>query len=328
VTGRRGGSVATLVAAMLVALGSPVGVAAVEPIAAHGQEGALLAYADPVRLSPDLVEQALPPPPQIVKRETGYYGTVSIDHRAHLARRAGCKTCHGPGPVTKIEFTPRLAHDRCVGCHQTAQRGPTDCTGCHVKREAETQLASATAGPKGAGAPGSPAPAPVAEPSAAEGSISAPAPAVQEVLASAQMVRRLDVGLAAGSAIGASLGFSFASESFLLEQGIDRLSGADDVRTFVTFGAGIARSLRRDLQLVALGLGGLDAVAKPASGLMPALGGRVAVEWTPPRSWVVQTLRFSLSGVVDVANRQALGRDLGGTHVYATLSTGFQLGPR
>ena len=61
--------------------------------------------------------QASPPPPEVVVLET-YYGTVTLDHRAHLAMEAPCSGCHDPGAVSKIKFTPKVAHDRCVGCHK------------------------------------------------------------------------------------------------------------------------------------------------------------------------------------------------------------------
>ena len=73
----------------------------------------------------------LAPAPEKVVRVTRSFGTVTIDHRAHLARKAHCADCHGKGPVTKIEFTPRLAHDRCIGCHREQKRGPMSCRECH-----------------------------------------------------------------------------------------------------------------------------------------------------------------------------------------------------
>src|SRR5512134_861710 len=82
-----------------------------------------------------LALSALPPPPETVVFETKMYGTVTLDHRAHLARRVACRSCHGEGPVRKLagSFGPKVAHDRCRGCHLEISRGPTDCRGCHVK---------------------------------------------------------------------------------------------------------------------------------------------------------------------------------------------------
>lgn len=75
---------------------------------------------------------ALPAPPGLVVRETSSFGTVTVDHKAHLAARVRCSACHGPGPVGKITFTARTAHESCRSCHVAQQRGPTECRGCHV----------------------------------------------------------------------------------------------------------------------------------------------------------------------------------------------------
>ncbi|HEY6003699.1 MAG TPA: cytochrome c3 family protein, partial [Anaeromyxobacter sp.] len=106
-----------------------------------------LALAAPPGAEPDLVAMtfpplstlremlpaALPPPPDRVYLETRSYGTVMVDHRAHLARRVACRACHGAGPVSRIELTPRSAHESCRACHVTASRGPTSCRDCHVQ---------------------------------------------------------------------------------------------------------------------------------------------------------------------------------------------------
>ncbi len=111
----------------------------------HGRVPALLALlaaastqAGEVALAPargasQLQLQALPPPPKVVVRETSRYGTVTIDHEKHLALRVSCRRCHGPGVVSQISFTPQVAHERCVGCHREASRGPVRCAGCHVR---------------------------------------------------------------------------------------------------------------------------------------------------------------------------------------------------
>lgn len=90
---------------------------------------------------------ALPPPPDKVVRETRTYGTITIDHKAHLARKISCKACHGEGQVSKIpRMPPRQGHDTCRKCHVEIARGPTDCRGCHVVAPA-AQTAVAAAAP-------------------------------------------------------------------------------------------------------------------------------------------------------------------------------------
>ena len=78
-----------------------------------------------------VVMGALPTPPKKVVLQTKTYGTITVDHAAHLARRTACRSCHGDGPVAKISFTPRQAHDTCRACHVDLKAGPTDCRGCH-----------------------------------------------------------------------------------------------------------------------------------------------------------------------------------------------------
>jgi hypothetical protein len=73
---------------------------------------------------------ALPPPPTQVDL-TNKRGSVLLDHKAHLDRKARCRACHGDGRVGKIEFTKETAHAACVGCHKE-QTGPTGCRECHV----------------------------------------------------------------------------------------------------------------------------------------------------------------------------------------------------
>jgi hypothetical protein len=80
----------------------------------------------------DVGTGALPPAPGKVLLKTRSFGSVTLDHPAHLARRIACKTCHGPGPVSKPVYTPKTAHDTCVSCHREQKRGPTSCRDCHV----------------------------------------------------------------------------------------------------------------------------------------------------------------------------------------------------
>jgi hypothetical protein len=91
----------------------------------------LVAHATP---RPDaLVIAALPPAPENVTLTTRMFGTVDVPHKTHLDLRIKCKSCHGSGPVGKIDFeTPKVAHDACVGCHKAEQAGPTGCRDCHA----------------------------------------------------------------------------------------------------------------------------------------------------------------------------------------------------
>jgi hypothetical protein len=68
---------------------------------------------------------------------------VTLDHAAHLARKASCKTCHGPGPIQRIDhFEPKVAHDRCIGCHKQEAKGPTGCRDCHVVKPSADAVAA------------------------------------------------------------------------------------------------------------------------------------------------------------------------------------------
>ncbi len=73
---------------------------------------------------------AMPEPPARVKY-VAEKGDVTFDHAAHVARREGCRSCHGEGPVKKVELGKKAAHVLCVGCHATRRVGPRGCSGCH-----------------------------------------------------------------------------------------------------------------------------------------------------------------------------------------------------
>lgn len=283
----------------------------------------VLAFA-PSHVPGELVYQAMPPPPQSVVLETNYYGKVTVDHRAHLAMRIRCSACHDPGPVTKIEFTAKIAHERCVACHRTQARGPTTCKGCHVKPPEPTILTAkadekpAEDEPVAAKVPAGPPPGTMAALMLA----SPPPPAV----APPGFHRSLEMGYTAGTANGLTLRLAARQERIALALGVDRLSGDGYSRMFVLAGGGVAHPIAERMELVAVGLAGVDAVDEPDAGMMPALGARVGVSWLPPGDlWLFQSVNLSITGVVDVANRSALGRDIGGTSVYGTLAMGFGL---
>jgi hypothetical protein len=300
----------------------------------------------------DTAVQALPPPPQVVVRET-YYGNITIDHAAHLRRRSPCVSCHGPGRVSKLEFTPKLAHERCVGCHKEQALGPVRCTGCHVKQEPGPALATgieiigqggagaatpATAAPKvasvhvapaaaegaaveqgGALAAGEGAP-PATRPAPAEGLPRVPwAPADRRTLA-----RVLQLGWSVGTGAGPSLRMSSRTEGIAIVHAFDRVVGAHRSRTIGLLGFGIARPLRGPWRIEAVGLGGFDLVDEPRTAWMPALGARAGLEWST-RGKVLENLQVSVTGVVDVSRH---GGGEAGRTLFATVSTGFALPPQ
>jgi hypothetical protein len=311
-----------------------------------------------IRLPIEVVERALPPPPDKVVLKTSYYGTVTLDHTAHLARKTSCRGCHGAGPVTSISFTPKLAHERCRGCHAEAKKGPTDCKGCHLLPPKEPALATGVppltdqAAPaqgkiegksevqvdaKLAAAPGNgtgwhtiiatpvgpmagsasveTAGAPVAI-AVASAPLSEPAPE------STEFHRTIQAGAAGGDGFGLSARVTSLQGRIFLTQGLDRLSGQSSTRTAVLLGAGarLPVPLPRPFQVLAEGVAGLDAVERPLVHLMPALGARVGMEWTPSWSHRLNVL-LSVTGLIDLTRGDLASRST----LYATIVVGVPL---
>jgi hypothetical protein len=308
-------TVATLLAAALTASDAPP----------SGDVVALGAL--PAEQLEDVVLEALPPAPSIVVRETRYYGTVTIDHRAHLARRAACKTCHDPGPIRKLTFTPKVAHDRCIGCHTQVAKGPTNCQGCHVK-------------PPPAPAPVVAAAAPVAQErteacpdpknlSAAFAAFDSPrARESGGVVGKEPFHRWLEVGLAAGSSPGVSVRVAHHQNFLVVTQSVERLMSSDEARTLALLGAGISRPIHSQVALEAVGLAGLDAVDKPDLALIPAVGARAGIQWRPGLRFFKQ-VTTSVTGVYDLSTRSTRDdREVGGFTIYGTVATGFKFPPK
>lgn len=312
--------VGALVAVLLAAgADAPAGSATARAASSHdGWE--LLAALGPSHVPPELVIQALPPPPQTIVRQTSYFGTVTIDHRAHLARRAKCASCHDPGPVTKIVFTPKVAHDRCIGCHQQAARGPTVCKDCHVKPPEPPATVIVKAEEK-------PAPekatVPTGPPAGSMAALMLESPP-PEPAPPATFQRSLEAGFAIGTVSGISLRLTGRQGRVALEYTFDRLSGGGYNRLISLIGGGVTHRFTDRGEILAVALGGIDALDRPEATIMPALGARVGIAWLPRRnSWLLQSVGLSVTGVADVANRTALRRDVGGTSFYGTFAMGF-----
>jgi hypothetical protein len=292
------------------------------PEAAPGAEDSQFASIPGEELIGVLPGAALPPPPTVVVRQTHYFGTVTIDHAAHLRRHAKCMQCHDRGPIRKIVFTPRVAHARCIGCHQEAGKGPEKCGECHVRPPPPPtdQLAAAP------GTPGGPAAAPPApDPANVASALEAFDRPRKRVLKEG-FVRHLELGLAGG---GPGAGFSVRlsqHEDFLFfSQGVEQLRAHSSGRTLVLLGAGAAGTVgeRQGTTLELCAVTGFDVFDRPYATVFPALGARAEVEWRWPSPFL-QHVSASLTGFWDLS-RYSFGRELGGVELYLVVGTGFQL---
>ena len=295
----------------------------------------------------DAALAALAPAPEKVVRTTRSFGTVTIDHRAHLARKAHCIDCHGPGAVTKIAFTPRIAHDRCIGCHREQKRGPMNCRECHDVKPAPlpaTTLAKAPSAESGqAGQSGqaaakstalssaAPAGAAVASPSAPPAAppaggplaaaVSTPADLDAAVDQDRRFTRILSAGFSGsngggqGAAGGPAFFFTARQDGYLMSVSVE-MPG----RTIGLVGGGAVFRLRPRLNALALGVGGFDAVQKPSLAMMPALGGRVGIEWLGDHS----TVGLSVTGLSDLAQKtDPVGGSVGGFTLSLAATVGW-----
>ena len=61
-----------------------------------------------------------------------------FSHLSHQSDKVGlCSACHveTTGTPGKIPgFGKEWAHKTCIECHDTFDKGPTKCDGCHVKK--------------------------------------------------------------------------------------------------------------------------------------------------------------------------------------------------
>lgn len=281
---------------------------------APGGRVAMLDPPDPLALA----AQALPPAPGTLVLATRYYGAVTLDHPAHLARKIHCKACHGPGPVRKIAFTPKVAHERCRDCHVAEQRGPTECRGCHAAAP-QRALVADLAVPGLGGDRAAPAEAAPAAPPAP------PSPGVLAALASPEPAPPLRhavyVGGTAGGGAGLSAQVVSRQATVQVSHAVDLLvGGGARSRTALLVGAGVPVALPRALTLTAEAVAGADAVKRPGVRLSAALGGRVGLEWTPAWSRGA-TLRASVTGLADLFR----GGVASPACLYATLGMGTEL---
>lgn len=292
-----------------------------------------------------LLLSALPPAPEKVVLETRSFGTVTVDHAAHLKRRARCVSCHGPGPITKVgRLEPKDAHERCIGCHKKEARGPTGCRQCHVVPDPAAAKPTLAGGPV-PGAPGEgSAPGSGAAPVLARATGAGPPPAVlpggpvgqqpafaPEPFEETPRAILVEVGgtTAASSHRPAVLGLAarvtLREDRLRIRQSLEWYGGQRG-RTLGLLGAGWSFPLDRRWNLETLALAGFDAVSGQPVNVLPAAGLQVGVSWAA-RLGFVDELAFSLTGLSDlVRRRELLGEPVGGTALSATLTMGFTRG--
>ena len=313
---------------MISSLGALIAVALVTAPAPEGRERAApvevaLGVVPPGDIEATVV-MALAAPPTIVVRDTHYYGKVTIDHARHLARRASCKTCHGPGPVSKIAFTPKLAHGRCVGCHQEQAKGPTRCQDCHVREEPPPAMVAAAASAEHAKTPKPPGPDPANVAAALAAFEARKGDAGGGAFGTEPFHRTLELGLAAGPGAGVSARVASYQDRVALTVSVERMSSDSQARTLGLVGAGLTRPVAARVSLEALAVAGFDALDRPTVSMLPAIGARAGLEWRVGLGYLTQ-LTGSVTGVVDVGSRRSSSADAGGATVYVTLATGFSL---
>jgi hypothetical protein len=326
-----------------------------DQLAAAGRPPAAAAVMGAIPPASSVMMGALPTPPGKVVLETKTYGTVTVDHAAHLARRTACRSCHGDGPVSKIGFTPRQAHDTCRSCHVDMQRGPTDCRGCHVIAPKPAQVVAAVKAEPASTTTALPAPPPPPSGGASAtaqtppvgpvGSASAPVAALPppppppsfigdlddepegELMPFRQSVEAGMIVLGGGqqsTAVGASVRLTSRYGRAVMMHSLESAGGLRNGRTMFMVGGGALLPVQPRLALLVVGIGGLDATGREVE-LLPAAGIRVGLQWSRALPHV-DALSASVAGVSDlVRRRNSFGEKVGDLTFSFVLSAGYGL---
>lgn len=292
-------ALSVLMAAQAGASGEPSRVASAKPA--------------PAPMVQELVLEGLSPKPKIVERKTDTYGTVTIDHEKHLDLRAPCARCHDPGPVTKIEFKPKIAHQRCIGCHKERQAGPSHCMGCHVKPVQTKAVAEAAPEDDAAGEK------PIVAWAAANVASTKP---ITTVSLRSSPRHAFGIGFVAGDGVGFSLRIATRGQRFMRAYTAERVSSASASRILTTLDLGLAHTPSPRWSAFVAGVVGFDAQDAPDAAFAPALGLRVGAEWAPPERWPVGSVFLTLAAIQDLEFR-SYGFPTEGPRVYATVGTAF-----
>jgi hypothetical protein len=277
----------------------------------------------PAREIQDTNTGALPPAPEKAVLETQTFGTITLDHSAHLARKTSCKACHNPGPVGKLgRLLPKVAHGRCVSCHEKAEAGPTACRDCHVKPAPAPDpeiIEASTPDPAAGGV----------VPTADMNRTAAGAPVLTAALeAELAAIRTRDIeervrnpfqrvlgigfsvvgGGGRGVSTGPAIYMSTREGRVLLLYALEHGSSPGGDRTLGLLGAGITQPVGGRWNVQALLTGGFDATESPTN-FSPNVGVRTGIEWLGRRTslGVAATLATDLTSGIDRFGQQTGG---------------------
>jgi hypothetical protein len=288
---------------------------------------ATLASLDPAsRAIQETNTAALPPTPELAVLQTQTFGTITLDHRAHLARKTSCKACHNPGPVGKLgRLSPKVAHDRCLSCHRAEDRGPTACRDCHVKAAPPTDpeiieasvpgaFPAGAAADVNAGVSGSPLGAAPVLTASLEAQLNAMRARDIEERVRNPFQRVLGIGFSvmggAGRDVttGPAIYMSTREGRVLLLYALEHGTSPSGGRTLGLIGAGVTQPVLGRWNAQALLLGGFDATESPTN-FSPNLGVRTGIEWLGRRTSmsVAGTVATNLTSGIDKFGQQTRG---------------------
>jgi hypothetical protein len=275
---------------------------------------------------------ALPPAPERAILETQTFGTITLDHAAHLARKTSCKACHNPGPVGKLgRLPPKAAHGRCVSCHEKAEAGPTACRDCHVKAappEPTVIEAGLSASPEQGAALAStngPGGAPPFLTASLQAELDAMRARDIEERVRNPFQRVLGIGFAVVGGggrdvtTGPAIYMSTREGRVLLLYALERGSSRSGDRTLGLLGAGITQPITGHWNGQALLIGGFDATESPTN-FSPHLGVRTGLEWLGRRMSlsVAGTAASDLTSGID-----RFGQQTGGVTYSVSANIGY-----
>jgi hypothetical protein len=275
----------------------------------------------------------LPPAPGKVELRTASFGTVAFDHPAHLARKISCATCHGRGPVSKPQFTPKLAHAACLGCHKQIAKGPRNCRECHeVPTGSETAVAKqlepgdaaaavivASASPGAAASLPAPPPPPQAPPPYDFSTYELPAQRPFNAVIAAGYAAQMNSDASAST--GPAVTVMLRESEYLMLQSFGRVLGSNHSGTFGLVGAGVVHPMPRSgWNRLLVGVVGFD--APDGAGIMPTAGAQLGFEWLGARS----SFMLMATGLLDLGSEtNEVGRHFGGATLSLSMSVGVSL---